>query len=260
MKYLNRKILFFSIAMMSMMSCGKSFLELEPIGTQLESNFYQTDEEIFEGVVAVYDVTQWGGTNGWTMKLGLLNAASDDCYAGGSDASDQPNWVAWDNFTLDPFLGPQRGLWNKNYTGIYRANLILEKMENPDIKDMTPEKKARYIAEVKFLRAYFYFDQVRLFGNIPLITKTLGPEEIYTQTQTTPAAIYAQIESDLQAAVGESQLPETVTPDELGRITKGAAKALLGKVILFENDNARMAEAASLLEEVITSGIYALET
>lgn len=260
MKYLNNKILMFSLVILSLMSCSKSFLELEPIGTQLESNFYQTDEEIFEGVVAVYDVTQWGGTNGWTMKLGLLNAASDDCYAGGSDASDQPNWVAWDNFTLDPFLGPQRGLWNKNYTGIYRANLILEKMENPDIKDLTPEKKARYIAEVKFLRAYFYFDQVRMFGNIPLITKTLGADEIYNQKQTTPAAIYAQIEADLQAAVNESQLPETVSPDELGRITKGAAKALLGKVILFQNDNARMAEAAALLEDVITSGIYALES
>jgi hypothetical protein len=259
MKFINRNILSFFLALLSLMSCSKSFLELEPIGTQLESNFYQTDEEIFEGVVAVYDVTQWGGTEGWTMILGLLNAASDDCYAGGSDASDQPNWVAWDNFTLDPFLGPQRGLWNKNYTGIYRANLILEKMENPDIEDLTPEKKARYVAEVKFLRAYFYFEQVRLFGNIPLITKTLGADEIYNQQQTTPAAIYAQIEADLQAAVNEPQLPETVSPDELGRITKGAAKALLGKVILFQNDNARMAEAASLLEEVITSGIYSLE-
>lgn len=260
MKYFNIKVLLCSLSMMAMMSCGKNFLELEPIGTQLESNFYQTDEEIFEGVVAVYDVTQWGGTNGWTMKLGLLNAASDDCYAGGSDASDQPNWVAWDNFTLDPFLGPQRGLWNKNYAGIYRANLILEKIENPDIEDLTPEKKARYIAEVKFLRAYFYFDLVRMFGNVPLITKTLGADEIYTQKQSDPAAIYAQIEADLKAAVDESQLPETVSPDELGRITKGAAKALLGKVILFQNDNARMAEAASLLDDVITSGIYGLES
>lgn len=260
MKYINQKILFFTLAMLSVTACKKSFLELKPIGTQLESNFYSTDKEVFEGLVAVYDVLQWGGTNGWTMKLGLLNAASDDCYAGGSDASDQPAWVAWDQFTLDPNLGPQLGLWNKNYAGIYRANLILEKMQAPDIEDLTPEKKARYTAEAKFLRAYFYFEAVRLFGNIPLITKTLGGDEIYSQKQTTKEAIYAQIEQDLRDAVDEPELPETVSPDELGRVTKGAAEAMLGKVIWFQNEEARMGEAAGYFDDVINSGIYKLET
>lgn len=95
-------------------SCGKDFLELEPRGTSLETNFYKTEDELFQALVATYDVLQWGGTDGWTMKMGLLNAASDDCYAGGSDASDQPSWVAYDKFTLDPFIGPQSGLWKKD--------------------------------------------------------------------------------------------------------------------------------------------------
>lgn len=260
MNFFNHKTLLLVLALLSATACRKDFLDLQPIGTKLETNFYKTDKEVFEGVVAVYDVLQWGGTNGWTMKLGLLNTASDDCHAGGSDASDQPAWVAWDKFTLDPNLGPQRGLWNKNYAGIYRANLILEKMDAGTIEGLTADKKARYAAEVKFLRAYFYFDLVRFFGNVPLIVKTLGADEIYKQSQSTPSVIYAQIEKDLKEAIATSQLPETVPTDELGRITKGAAKALLGKVLLFQNDNAKMGEAASQLESVITSNIYRLET
>ena len=238
-------------------SCTKDFLELSPRGTTLENNFYQTEEEMFEALVAVYDVLQWGGTEGWTMRLGLLNAASDDTYAGGSDASDQPSWVAWDKFTLDPFLGPQLGFWNKGYAGIYRANLYLDKVEEvPDISDVF---KNRSIAEVKFLRAFYYFDLVRLFENIPLITTVVSGDAIYEQVQASPAAVYAQIEQDLVDALNTFELPETVSSSELGRVTRGAVAALLGKVILFQNDESRMSEAAGYFEQVINSGLYNLE-
>lgn len=239
-------------------ACGKEFLELKPRGTTLETNFYQNQEELFEALVATYDVLQWGGTNGWTMKLGLLNAASDDCFAGGSDASDQPNWVAFDNFTVAPFLGPQLGLWQKGYSGIYRANLLLEKLQN--VEDLDSEFKARTEAEAKFLRAFYYFDLVRFFGNIPLITEVVSADQIYTQTQSPAEEIYTQIERDLFDAYNTFELPATVGPDELGRVTKGAVTALLGKVILYQNDNSRMEQAATFFDEVINSGIYALES
>lgn len=251
------KFLLGSLSILFLISCGKEFLELEPRGTKLETNFYQNEEELTEALVAVYDVLQWGGTNGWTMKVGLLNAASDECYAGGSDASDQPNWVAYDNFTLDPFLGPQAGLWNKGYSGIYRANLLLEKIN--EVEGLSETFKARTTAEAKFLRAFFYFDLVRFFGNAPLITKVLSADEIYEQVQATPAEIYVQIEQDLNDARNTFELPATVPPDELGRITKGAVTALLGKVILYQNNEARMGEAATLFDEVINAGIYSLE-
>jgi hypothetical protein len=239
-------------------SCKKDFLELQPRGLKLENNFYQTQTEAFEGVVAVYDVLQWCGTNNtWSMNVGLLNAASDDCYSGGSDASDQPSWAAWDVFGLTPNLGPQRALWNKYYSGIYRANLLLEKIDKVPVIDEA--FKARAIAEVKFLRAYYNFELVRFFGNIPLITKTLSADEIYNQAQAPSADVYAQIEKDLKDAIATLQLPETVGAAELGRVTKGAAKALLGKVILYGNNSAKMDEAAKIFEEVITSGVYKLE-
>jgi hypothetical protein len=251
------KFLLGSLSIIFLISCGKEFLELEPRGTKLETNFYQNEEELFEALVATYDVLQWGGTNGWTMKLGLLNAASDDTYAGGSDASDQPNWVAFDMFTLDPFLGPQSGLWNKGYSGIYRANLLLEKIN--EVEGLSETFKARTTAEAKFLRAFFYFDLVRFFENVPLITNVLSADAIYEQVQASPAEVYVQIEQDLNDARNTFELPETVPPDELGRVTKGAVNALLGKVILYQNDEGRMSEAGALFDEVIGSGLYSLE-
>ena len=256
MKMLKYKIGLIIAVIMGSLSCSKDIIDLSPTGTVLESNFYKTEQELFQGLVAAYDPL--GFATNFTMKMGLLNAASDDAHAGGSDASDQPSWVAYDKFTLDPNLGPQAGLWSKNYTGIYRANLVIEKAEGT-VAGLTPDKKARYVAEAKFLRAYYYFDLVRWFGNVPLITSTPAADAIYKQTQSAPAAIYAQIEKDLKEAVATTQLPETLAADELGRITKGAAKALLGKAILFQNNTARMGEAAILFEEIINSNTYALE-
>jgi hypothetical protein len=235
-------------------SCNKSFLELEPKGTELEDNFYKNQEQVFQGLVSVYDVMQWGNSGGYTMKMPLLSAASDDAYAGGSDASDQPSWVAYDNFTLDPFRGPQLGLWQKNYTGVYRANLVLEKIEK--VEELPANFKSRVIAEAKTLRAYFYFDLVRFFGRVPLITASIPTSELYSQKQAEPSAIYAQIEKDLTEA--RPDLPVTLPVSEFGRLTRGAATAILGKAILYQNNNARMAEAANLLKEVNTSAAYHL--
>ena len=164
-----------------------------------------------------------------------------------------------DNFQLDPNLGPQLGLWNKGFAGVYRANLLLEKLEAPAIEGLTDENRARFKAESKFLRAFFYFDLVRFFGNVPLMTRPLGGAEIYTQRQSTPAEVFAQIEKDLREAIAADELPSFVPADQAGRVTKNAARALYGRVLLFENDQARMAEAATNLEEVINSGLYQLE-
>lgn len=235
-------------------SCSKDFLELEPRGTQLEVNFYKNQEEVFQGLIALYDVMQWGNSGGYTMKQPLLTVASDEALAGGSDASDQPSWVAYNDFTLDPFRGPQVGLWQKGYTGVYRANLFLAKAEG--VTGLDASFKSRTIAEAKTLRAYFYFDLVRWFGKIPLITGPIPTSELYSQPQAEAATVFAQIEKDLTEAIPD--LPLTIPAAENGRLSKGAAKAILGKTIMFQNNNARMTEAAKLFNEVNTSGVYDL--
>lgn len=249
----NIGLIIFSIIIFT--SCGEDFLEVRPVGRVLEENYYQGEEQAFESLVGVYDVLQWNDQGGYTMYRPLLDAASDDTHAGGGTADDQPSWVAWDMFSLTTELGPQYGFWAKNYRGIYRANLYLERVET--IEDLTPQFKSRTIAEAKFLRAKFYFDLVSLFGRVPLILNTLASDGYYTVDQVEASVTFAQIEQDLNDAI--TGLPETVSGNDLGRVTKGAAQGLLGRVILFQNDDSRMGTAASVLQDVINSGIYALE-
>ena len=238
--------------------CSDEFLILEPKGSNTENNFYLNEEEIFQGLVAAYDPLSWGGSaNQWSMSLGLLNAASDDCFAGGSDASDQPAWVAFDAMTMTPELGPQEGLWAKYYGGIARCNLLLEKMALLD--DLDEAFENRTLAEVKFLRAHYYFDLVRFFGNVILTLDRISPDQITEQKQASREEVYAQIKQDLLDAYNTFELPTSVTPSEFGRVTKGAVTALLGKVILHEGDDAQMGQAAAYFEEVINSNQYDLE-
>ena len=235
-------------------SCSKDFLDTRPVGRVLEVNYYQNEEQAFEALMSVYDVLQWNDQHGYTMFRFLQNVASDETHAGGSDASDQPSWVAYDNFTLTPNLGPQRGFWRKGYKGIYRANLYLEKIEQ--IEDASLDFKERTSAEARFLRAKFYFDLVRLFGRIPFIDHTLGASEYYEIDQVSQEKVYELIIDDLESAI--EVLPETVNSANTGRATKGAAQALLARVYLFKNDPSDMAKVASLCETIIQSGNYAL--
>jgi len=235
-------------------SCSKEFLEVDPKGTTLESNYYKTTEEAFAGLVAAYDPLGAEVVKDYASKIGLLNTASDDCYAGGGSYADRATWEAWNTYTLDPAVGPQDDFWGRNFTGINRVNTLLSKLDG--VPNMPASLKARFFAEAKFLRAYYYFDLVRLFRNVPLFTSLVSPEEMFNVTQAKPEDVYAQIEKDLREAIPD--LPEVVPSDENGRVTKMAAVALLGKVILFQNDEGRMQEAADLFEQVNTSPNYEL--
>jgi starch-binding outer membrane protein, SusD/RagB family len=238
-------------------SCKKSFLEVQPKGIVLESNYYQTPTEALAALTAAYNPLAWesgGSDNTFIDKLGALNSGADECYTGGGGPTDMATWQAFNSYTMSGALGPQAGLWDRNYTGIANANLLLEKIKG--VPGLDAATVSRYTAEAQFLRAYYYFDLVREFGNIPLITSPLTSSQIYSQVQTKPDTIYAQIEKDLKASI--PNLPSSVVSSENGRVTKGAANALMGKVILTENNTGRMQEAASYFESVNASGVYHL--
>lgn len=234
-------------------ACSKDFVEVSPKGTALEDNYYRNAEEAFNALVAVYDPLGKETDGTYSNKIGPLNSASDDCYAGGASSSDVPAWQVWNNFTVDPATGIQADFWKRNYQGVYRANVLLSKLDGIP---MDEGLKARFFAECKFLRAYYYFDLVRLFRNIPLILSPLGASDIFNVTQAKPEEVWAQIEKDLTEAI--PNLPVAIPVEENGRVTKAAGQALLGKVILFQNNESRMQEAANLFEQVNTSPNYEL--
>jgi len=253
----SKHIIYTGLALMgmgAMVSCKKSFLELQPKGQFLESNYYANPDEAFAAVIAAYDplVTETGGIdNTYSDPLGALNSASDDCFAGGGSASDVTQWQVINNYTLTPAQGPQNQFWAINFQGVNRTDVLLENL--PKVPGLSADLLKRYTAEGQFLRAHYYFDLVRLFKNVPLILNSLNLTNVYDQVQATPEAVYTQIENDLKAAI--PGLPATVPASDGGRVTQGAAKALLGKVYLYEK---KWADAATMLKDVNTNYGYKL--
>jgi hypothetical protein len=242
MKTKNVKWSFLALAAAGLLaSCSKDFLEVEPTGTQLESNYYKDETQAYSGLVSVYDIMK-KNSGGFENMVSILNAGSDDFYAGGGNSSDGAGIQSFSNYSISAATIP-RSYWGDYYQGIFRANVLLSKL--PDVP-MDEAKKARFAAECKALRGYYYFQLVTMFRNIPLYTTNLPASEYYTKTQAAPEEVYAQIEADLTEAIGA--LPSTLDlSTEAGRFTKGAAQALLGKIYLYLNRNS---EAAALLAEV----------
>jgi starch-binding outer membrane protein, SusD/RagB family len=228
------KFLAFLILSISILftSCDKDFLDLKPLDQEVSTNFYKTQEQAFQALVAIYDALTYQSHPGisWAPFVTVSDAMSDDAFAGGSDANDGFNWQQLNTYNIPPTNPIVHATWAKNYTGIYRANLFLEVIE--DIR-ATDEFKKRTIAEAKFMRAYFYLELVRFFENVPLLTFTIkGPSE-YRQEQNAPKEVYDQIALDLVEAIAD--LPETIPASENGRISKWAAQALLARTYLFYN-------------------------
>ncbi|CAM3631808.1 RagB/SusD family nutrient uptake outer membrane protein [Flavobacterium chungbukense] len=212
-------------------SCGEDFLTVDPKGLPLEANYYKDEKEAFSGLVAVYDI-MGKQSKGFENMICMMNAGSDDFLAGGGGPGDGAGIHAFDNYTIDKINMP-RSFWGDFFQGIARANILLSRL--PGVK-MDEAKKVRFAAEAKAMRGYYYFELVRTFRNLPLITTPLSPAETYTITQSKPEEIYAQIEKDLMEA--KAVLPNTVdVATEGGRFSKGAVQALLGKVYLYEGKN-----------------------
>ncbi|MDA3944007.1 MAG: RagB/SusD family nutrient uptake outer membrane protein [Bacteroidetes bacterium] len=232
---MKRKSQFISLVILlafTLSACKKDFLERNPLDQEVTSSFYKTENDAMEALVAVYDVLGYQSQPGmaWAPFVTVSDILSDDSFAGGADANDGQDENELNTFNIPTTNLMVHTIWMKNYVGIYRANLLLEKIEGIDASD---EFKTRLIAESKFLRAYFYFDQVRFFENIPLLLNTIkGPSE-YSQEQATPAEVYDQIALDLVESMAD--LPEILDPAQAGRVTKWAAQALLARVYLFYN-------------------------
>lgn len=210
-------------------SCEK-FLDLAPLDNRVEQNFYKTEKDAQEALNSVYDALQWhtaAGGGGFSPDPMLSDIASDDSYAGGASRSDSPDMIQIDQHNVLTTNSLVRIYWSNHYTGIYRANLLLQKL--PDIP-MSDETRARITAECKFLRAHFYFDLAKWFGNIPLILAPQSPGE-YCTPQAEPAQTFGQIAQDLVEAFPALEKADLRTSK--AHATRWSAQALLARVYLF---------------------------
>jgi hypothetical protein len=228
-------ITFLALAFMAV-SCSKGFLELEPKTGQVEANYYKTEAQAFLGLTAVYDAYS---VQNWQFVPVMSDIYSDDAFCGGANVNDMSQFQEIEMFNMNAENNAARDLWNRCYSGIYRANLYLEKQDG--VTWITEGLKARYEAEALFLRAYFYWDLVRHYGWVPIITSVLPNVEDYKSIpQNTPNEVFTQIAKDLLKAV--AVLPATITSSEKGRISKGAAQALIARIYLYHTGMSAISE------------------
>jgi len=254
-------IILFSAVLFS--SCSDE-LDLQPISSATTETFYKSTNDFVSGVNSVYnDLKAYPD-----RLLNLSETRSDNLYAV-SDGGVR-DWEGINSFhktiASNPYISEA---WLSDYNGIYRANVVLSKLEESGsvITDATLRKRLE--AETKFLRAFYYFDLVRLFGKVPVITTPVSVADALTVERSSVTDVYTQIIADLQFAV--TNLPETYATADKGRVTKFAAQGVLAMVYMTRSGPTyniegpglglnEWSQALTLLNSIISSGKFSMLT
>lgn len=238
------------VASTLLVSCQDSLLTKQPLGEQTSGTFFQTQEDAILATNASYEHLRNFGVHVFAY-MGMTTIASDDAEKGSTPA-DASFLRELDEFTFNPGNNAFSGTWGAYYQGIQRTNQAIVNI--PNIQDMDEDLRARLIGENKFIRAYLYFFLARSYGGVPLITEPFTSDEFDVERSTLEET-YNLIEQDLNDAIAALPRKSEYSADNLGRATEGAAKGLLAKVHLFQEE---YAEAEQLAVEVINSNEYSL--
>ncbi len=225
-------------------SCSDDYLDKTDVYEINSETYFNSKADYYNALIGAYDLLQSTYQN---VLLGEI--ASDNTLCGGESATDVPGFQQVDDMIHTPVNAQLKKLWDWMFAGVNRAAYILE------FKDKTNFKgKNIIIGEARFLHAYYNFELVKWFGAIPLKkdARFVRGDEL-TIPRSPVTEVYASIESDLKYAI--ENLPVTPPDGQIGRATKGAAQALLGKVYLYQD---KFAESASILQKVIDKGTYSL--
>lgn len=248
-----RYILFLSVFLIGLTftSCDEDYLSPAPTAAVGADSYFTTEAQVETGVINMYDGIQ--GVNiladtdvnknhSVQFEFYLTEMRSDNTQTKSSEGEA----AQFENYTIESTNGIVADYYRSMYNIIYRANVVLENL------DAAGGSAGQFEGEAKFVRAYAYFNLVRLFGDVPLVDRVIAPLEKDIQfTRENSDKVYSLITSDLTTAI--NNLDNTYQT----RASKGAAQALLAKVYLTTGN---FGEARSLCEAVINSGDYSLES
>jgi hypothetical protein len=226
-----------------------SVLDRAPQESYTLDNYFLDAEQATQSVNAIYSQLRDWETHVFSF-IGMTDIVSDDSNKG-STPNDAFFLQEVDDFTHTATNVAPASVWKGYYVGIFRANLAIDRI--PTVPEMDENLRMRLIGEAKFLRAHFYFNLVRWFGDLPLLTEPFPSD--FSIERSPKSLVYEQIISDLNDASDVLPTRTGYASTDVGRATQGAAKAMLAKVYLtMEN----WPEAERLALEVINSGQYSL--
>ena len=232
---------------LSIAAC-KKFITKDVVGQYPESEFYTTPAQAVLAINAAYQPLAFTTSNNNRLWV-FGDVASDDAVKGGNPG-DQADIEFIDQFNINSTNGNLASIWTLLYDGITRCNIVLSKV--PPIA-MDTGLQARILAEAKFLRSYYYFELVNIFGDVPIVLVPLNPDELQIAQSTGQQIFETVIEPGLTDAAGK--LPVSYSGPDVGRITSGAAIALLAKAYLFQS---KWDKAVSTAAQIVNSNVYDL--
>lgn len=240
-----KNILFILCAVFCLSSC-EAFLDLSPDSQPNANDFYKTESDFNGAVIACYQTLR----SYPTMVLDVLEYRSDNMFMPSFTSGSQ------DKYEINHFQDNKTNsliadIWKNSYSAISRCNVMVDRIQGAGIN---ADKKIQFESEARFIRAFHYFNLVRLFGKVPLVIHEITDEEALKTPREDINNVYEQIITDLNFAL---QLPGSYDDSDLGRVTAKAAEALLAKVYL---TNGKYAEAKVSLGNIITNGKYDLLT
>ena len=243
----------FTVSLLFLFTDCDNQLDLAPLGQLNSETFYNTEEDFEAASLSPYStiLNLYFDQNGRGWFQGILYPDDDVRNPQGNNDQEQFIWLPDNNqFNF---------LWNESYKGIFRANAIIEQL--PLAENFRDEaNKARFEAEARFIRAYFNFILARNFGNPPLVNEVIKSIEDAKVANSTPGAIWDQIEADLTFA--QANLPDSWDELNLGRANSFTATALLGKALLFraqwEGNAGKYSEAVTEFNKVVNSSQFSL--
>lgn len=225
-------------------SCKKDFLEQsDPNAISIDANF-KSPNDVLLAVNGIYQSLRSGNNIGETSGLWTDERSDDTGTNDNQSNAGEP--FQFNNFSILPSNTYLKSHWVSLYGTITRANVVLSNIDKVTFPDTN--LKLQYSAEAKFLRALTYFHLVRLWGDVPLVTRQLSFAEVAANTfREKQETVYAQIVADLKDVVNNNPLPNLQTGAGMGRASKAAANALLGQVYLTMAANLDQANRAANL-------------
>lgn len=249
MRYIMKKYKFYlPVLLLILASCNKKFLDLTPVSTIAPGQFFKTASDAVTAVNGCYASLAQGSQYGATFEV-LMEARADN-FTDQDPSSNAGQNYQINRYSDNPGNTNFYNAWVGVYNGIFRCNTLLTAIDGIN---MDESLKNRIKGEARFIRALSYFNLVRLWGPVPLLTAAVDPVQAATLKRDDVAAVYKQVEEDLVFAA--ANLPATYAATDLGRVTSGAAKGLLGKVYLYQK---KYTAAQTVLQEVIDSKAFTL--
>ncbi len=250
---LNKYILSLMMASSALAFTGCSdFLDRSPQGQFTEDDTPEGTSAIDGQVFSIYTLMRNYNITAGIPAFMVHCVRSEDSEKGSSAGDGDDQAAFWDDFGYTNALGTVNAYWTQNYTIIYQANSVIDTVDKLGTSDTSTQRNK---GEALFFRAYCYFNLVRAFGEVPLVTAKILDAKEANVPKSTVEEIYKQIDQDLTEA--EKLLPRDWGATYVGRLSWGAARSLHARTYAMRSDWTNMNAAA---KEVMNSGLYDLST